>query len=155
MQNRTKRLPQGVAQEPLVGGQYTNGCDPRLLSDRTVLLTIPTFANEYRQPLINLIAQHRQELIAHTNWIIDVRGNDGGDDDTYYPLLSWLVPGEREDISAEWLATPANIEGEQQFCALYAPGDKECERVSAEAVSRMKSVETGSYIQQAEGPVVQ
>lgn len=127
----------------------------RPLSDRTALLTIPTFAGEYRQPLIKSIAQHRQELIAHTNWIIDVRGNDGGNDDTYYPLLSWLVPGEREDIGAEWLATPANIEGEQQVCALYSPGDKECERVSADAVRRMKSVGTGSYVQQEDSPVVQ
>ncbi len=28
-----------------------------------------------------------------------------GDDTTYYPLLSWLMPDEREDVGAEWLAT--------------------------------------------------
>jgi C-terminal processing protease CtpA/Prc len=118
------------------------------------LLTVPSFAGEYRQPLLKLIAQHREQLRAHTDWIIDVRGNDGGADDTYYPLLSWLMPDELEDIGAEWLATPANIEGERQRCALYAPGDKDCERASAEALSRMQSVATGSYVQQEDGPAI-
>jgi len=100
------------------------------------------------------MTQRRQELITHSNWIIDVRGNDGGDDGTYQALLPWLLADEREDIGAEWLATPANIEAERQFCALYAPGDKDCEEMSAEAVSRMKSVAAGSYVQQESGPVI-
>jgi len=126
----------------------------RALSGRTILLTLPTFAGDYRQPLNKLMTQRRQELITHSNWIIDVRGNDGGDDGTYQALLPWLLADEREDIGAEWLATPANIEAERQFCALYAPGDKDCEEMSAEAVSRMKSVAAGSYVQQESGPVI-
>jgi hypothetical protein len=127
----------------------------RALSGRTILLTLPTFADDYRQPLNTLMTRRRQELITHTNWIIDVRGNDGGDDGTYQALLPWLLADEREDIGAEWLATPANIEGERQFCALYAPGDKDCEEMSAEAVSRMERVAPGSYVQQEDGPVIQ
>lgn len=124
------------------------------LSKTTVLLTVPSFASQYRRPLITLIARHHEQLRAHTHWIIDVRGNDGGADDTYYPLLSWLMPDEFEDIGADWLATPANIEGERQRCALYAPGDKDCERDSAEALRRMQSVATGSYVQQEDGPAI-
>jgi hypothetical protein len=126
----------------------------RALSKTTVLLTVPSFAGQYRQPLITLIARHHEQLRAHTRWIIDVRGNDGGADDTYYPLLSWLMPDELQDIGAQWLATPANIEGERQRCPLYAPGDKNCENDSAEALRRMQSVAIGSYVQQEDGPVI-
>jgi hypothetical protein len=48
----------------------------------------------------HLIAQHRKALVAHTNWIIDVRDNDGGNDSTYYPLLPWLMPDQRESVGA-------------------------------------------------------
>jgi hypothetical protein len=125
-----------------------------LLSDTTALLTIPTFAGEYSEPLIHLIAQHGKALIAHTNWIIDVRDNDGGNDSTYYPLLPWLMPDERESVGATWLATPANIVGQEQVCTFYEPGDKECEKYSAEAIMRMRAVAPGSYAPQEDGPAI-
>jgi len=43
----------------------------RSLSAKTTLLTIPSFAGDYRQPLIELIAEHRRDLKSHANWIID------------------------------------------------------------------------------------
>ncbi|HSZ09536.1 MAG TPA: S41 family peptidase [Steroidobacteraceae bacterium] len=126
----------------------------RLLSDTTALLTIPTFAGEFREPLIHLIAQHRKALVARTNWIIDVRDNDGGNDSTYYPLLPWLMPDERENVGAAWLATPANIVGQELVCSFYEPGDKECEKYSAEAMMRMRAVAPGSYAQQEDDPAI-
>jgi C-terminal processing protease CtpA/Prc len=127
----------------------------KLLSEKTVLLTIPTFGGEYREPLVALIAKHRKELATRTNWIIDVRDNDGGDDTTYYPLLPWLMPDETEDVGVEWLATPANIEGHENVCGIVEPGDKECEKYQAKAVRRMQSAVPGSYVPQDDGPAVQ
>jgi C-terminal processing protease CtpA/Prc len=89
----------------------------------------------------------------HRDWILDVRGNPGGDDSTYYPLLSWLLT-EREDVQAQWLSTPANIEGREKICAMFEPGDKECESYSASAVNRMRAVATGTYVNQDPGPAI-
>jgi hypothetical protein len=126
----------------------------KLLSGKTALLTVPTFAGQYREPLVKLLAQHHRQLAARANWIIDVRDNDGGDDTTFYPLLPWLMPDEREDVGAAWLVTAANIEGQEKACALFAPGDKECEESLAEAVTRMRAASPGSYVQQEDGPLI-
>lgn len=125
-----------------------------LLSKQTALLTVPSFANEYRQPLIDLLEENRKALATHTNWIIDVRGNGGGSDTSYYPLLPWLMPDEKVEIGAEWLATPANIEGQERVCAVVAPGDKECETFAADAVKRMRTVSSGTYVAQEEGSAI-
>jgi Peptidase family S41 len=126
----------------------------KLLSGKTALLTVPSFAGQYRDPLIRLLAQHRKQLATRVNWIIDVRDNDGGDDTTFYPLLPWLMPDEREEVGAAWLVTAANIEGQEKACALFAPGDKDCGESLAEAVKRMHAASPGSYVQQEDGPPI-
>jgi hypothetical protein len=125
-----------------------------LLSDKTALLTIPSFAGYLREPLAALLRQNEKALASRPDWIIDVRDNDGGDDTTYGPLLPWLLPDETEQVGAEWLATPANIEGQQKICALVEPGNKDCEAFMAEAVKRMRSVEPGSYVSQQDAPAI-
>lgn len=125
-----------------------------LLTSGTALLTIPSFGAEYRQPLIALLEQRHRELIKHRNWIIDVRGNDGGDDGTYAPLLPWMMHDELVDVGSQWLATPANVQGERQACALFEPGDEDCERFAAQAILRMSNVPPGSYVSQYDGPLL-
>jgi hypothetical protein len=126
----------------------------KLLSERTALLTVPTFAGQYREPLIRLLAHQHKQLATRANWIIDVRNNGGGDDSTFEPLLPWLMPDEREDVGAAWLVTAANIEGQGKACSLFAPGDKDCEESLAEAVKRMRAASSGSYVQQEDGPPI-
>lgn len=144
---------------PDAGGASTEAASSRaptirLLSHSTVLLTLPSFAGQYHESLVTLLAQHRKALAARSNWIIDIRDNDGGNDSTYYPLLPWLMPDEREDVGAEWLATPANIEGQEKACALFGSDDKQCQTYMDEAVKRMRTVAPGSYVPQESGPVV-
>ena len=126
------------------------GAEPRIrtLSRHTIVLTLSSFANEQRAPLIALLARHRKELASHPNWIVDVRGNRGGSDSSYEPVLPWLLPDETVTVGAEWLATPANIRGQEQACARFSPGDLECEAFTKEALARMRSVESGKYVAQ-------
>lgn len=119
-----------------------------MLSKKTLLLTLKSFRPGNRVSLIALLKRHHEELAAHPNWIIDVRGNGGGSDSSYEPLLPWLLPDETVTAGAEWLATPANILGQEQVCARFAPGDPQCEKDSKEAVARMRSVKPGTYIAQ-------
>jgi hypothetical protein len=120
----------------------------RSLSQHTILLTLRSFANTQRDPLIALLSHHRKELASHPNWIVDVRGNTGGSDSSYEPLLPWLLSDETVTAGAEWLATPANIRGQEQACARFAPGDAQCESYTKEAVARMRSVASGNYVAQ-------
>jgi hypothetical protein len=151
---RTDARPENKSKQSPASGAMRAAPTVTLLSEQTALLTVPSFANEYREPLIALLEESRNALASHTNWIIDVRGNGGGSDTSYYPLLPWLMPDEKEDIGAEWLATPANIEGQENVCAVVAPGDKECETFAADAVKRMRTVPSGMYVAQEEGPAI-
>ncbi len=137
--------------------KISNAKEPQLrtLSRQTMLLTLPSFANQYREPLIALLKRHYKELANHRNLIVDVRGNGGGSDSSYEPLLPWLLSDETATVGAEWLSTPANIRGQEQLCARIAPGDALCEKDAKAAVTRMRSVEPGQYINQDDAGVVQ
>ncbi len=117
-----------------------------ILSARTIRLTLKNFEPYNRDALIALIEARRQDLEGHPNWIIDVRGNGGGSDSSYEPLMSWLMPDEIAAAGAEILATPANIEGWARICALAAPGDAECEKSVSDSIARMRKTPSGTYV---------
>ncbi|MCC7701124.1 hypothetical protein IGS59_02660 [Janthinobacterium sp. GW460P] len=141
---------------PAAQGQVAPSKEPalRILSDSTVLLTLPSFHGSYRAALASLLETHRGTLAARPNWILDVRRNGGGSDSTYAPLLSWISSGEMLTMGAEWLATPANIEGQEKVCAQLAPGDQACAAFAAQAVAQMRTVKPGQYAPQQSGGTV-
>jgi hypothetical protein len=144
-------LPQA---KPSTGSQPTTATprenDPKLqiLSSKTILLTLSGFGDENRVPLIALLQQNHAALAKHPNWIIDVRGNGGGSDSTYEPILAWLLPDEKVSVGDMWLATPANLEGQKNVCAILSPGDSECEKFAIDAVARMRNAPAGSLVPQ-------
>jgi hypothetical protein len=117
-----------------------------ILSTKTLCLTLKNFAPYNHDPLIALIKAHHEDLEGHPNWIIDVRGNGGGSDGSYGPLMPWLMPDQVASASAEILATPANIEGWTRVCALYAPGDPKCQDSVSDLIARMRKGVPGTYV---------
>ena len=120
----------------------------QILSPKTILLRLGSFDPWNREPLIALLRTNHAALANHPNWIIDVRGNSGGSDSTYKPILPWLLPDETVSVGEMWLATPANLEGHRNMCAIYAPGDSECEKELNEAIARIRKAPTGSLVPQ-------
>jgi len=118
------------------------------LSDKTILLKLMTFEAANREPLISLLQQNHAALAKHPNWIIDVRGNGGGDDSTWEPILPWLMPEEMVSVGAVWLTTPANLEGHKNLCAIIAPGDAECEKFTQDTIARTRNAPAGSLVPQ-------
>jgi C-terminal processing protease CtpA/Prc len=90
------------------------------------------------------IQTHRKDLEGHPNWIVDVRGNGGGSDSSYAPLLPWLMPDGYAGASTAMLATPANIEGWTRICGLIAPGGAECPL--NDSIARMRQAPSGTYV---------
>lgn len=120
----------------------------KVLSDSTVLLSLPSFHGRYRNTVATLFDNQRAVLASHPNWILDVRSNGGGSDATYAPVLQWISSGEMVNLGAEWLSTPANIDGQEKVCSLLAPGDQNCAAFSAQAVEQMRTVKPGNYVAQ-------
>lgn len=118
-----------------------------LLSHQTALITIPNFFPAAREPLAALIEQHRRDLAARPNWIVDVRGNGGGADTTYASLLPWLMPDGWIEVSERVFVTPNNLRAEQGICEEMAPRDAELARMCEAVVQRMRSASEGSWVQ--------
>jgi hypothetical protein len=119
-----------------------------MLSSSTALVTVPSFFPAAHAPLAALIEQHRRELEARPNWIVDVRGNGGGSDITYAPLLPWLMPDGWIDVSERVFVTAANVQAEEHIAQEMAPGDAESARISAATVQRMRAGREGDWVQQ-------
>jgi hypothetical protein len=58
-----------------------------LVSDRSALLTIPSFSPEHREALVALLAQHDAAIRARELLILDLRGNEGGSSTVGFQLL--------------------------------------------------------------------
>ncbi|WP_397396256.1 S41 family peptidase [Phenylobacterium sp.] len=116
----------------------------RWLSDKTVLVTLPTFDPAEREHLEALLVSQRRRLDRTPNWILDIRDNDGGSDSTYASLLDAIVISPRVEVGAEFLSTPANIANTQGVCRVYQ--DKSCEAAVAPLVSAMKAARPGDYV---------
>ena len=138
------------------GGQAAPSKAPtlQLLSSQTVLLNLPSFRGNHSAAMQALLDTHREELAARPNWILDVRRNGGGSDNTYAPLLQWISSGEMVRVGAEWLSTPANIAGQESVCALLAPGDAACAAFAGQAVSQMRTVKAGEFAPQQPGGTI-
>ena len=138
------------------GGQAAPSKAPtlQLLSSQTVLLNLPSFRGNHSAAMQALLDTHREELAARPNWILDVRRNGGGSDNTYAPLLQWIGSGEMVRVGAEWLSTPANIAGQESVCALLAPGDAACAAFAGQAVSQMRTVKAGEFAPQQPGGTI-
>jgi hypothetical protein len=126
-----------------------NGFEARLprlkiLGQDTLLLVVPSFKDPYQAPLAALLEAQRTALETHKYWIIDVRGNGGGADSTYEPLLPWLLDGDYLSHRLEYLVTPANIQAQEDICGLLAD-PAACRRQMAPAIQAMKSARPGSF----------
>ena len=142
--------------QPAASGQAAPSKAPtlQLLSSQTVLLSLPSFRGNHSAAMQALLDTHREALAARPNWILDVRRNGGGSDNTYAPLLQWISSGEMVRVGAEWLSTPANIAGQESVCALLAPGDAACAAFAGQAVSQMRTVKAGEFAPQQPGGTI-
>lgn len=156
---RTHLEIEPVAAPSLAQQVAGSGADPRLptlrvLSRRTLLLTLRSFNLGTREPLIALLKARRRDLEAHPNWIVDVRDNDGGFDGAFQPLLFWLLGNGSVNVGARVRVTPANIAGWEHVCDQMASGADACRATLAPTLERMKSAPAGSDIAQSEAPEI-
>lgn len=61
--------------------------DFRKLDQHTVLLTLPSFGGQHASIIDSLITHHFKDITTSENLIIDLRGNRGGSDFCYAPLV--------------------------------------------------------------------
>lgn len=87
------------------------------LSDSTVLLQLPSMDPTYRARFDSVVQANRDVILRTPNLIVDVRGNGGGADATYQPLLPLMYTDSIRSAGIQVLSTALNIANFQGFAA--------------------------------------
>lgn len=91
------------------------------LTPGTFYVRLPSFAYDQVEPIAELVRTHSVEIASSRNLIIDVRGNRGGTDDAYRPLLPYILTGPVRVMSVAFLSTPTLINGLRDYAVQQAP----------------------------------
>lgn len=82
----------------------------RKLSDKTNLLVIRSFNEGYRQLIDSVVTANHALITQAPHLIIDVRGNGGGSDFSFNPLLKYLYTHPYQRVTSQTLCTDDNID---------------------------------------------
>jgi hypothetical protein len=80
----------------------------RPLGDDAFLVRAPSFAVHHAPALAELLERHESDLRSRPYLVVDVRGNGGGGDGTWPPLLAPLYGGPMQRWPVLWRATEGN-----------------------------------------------
>jgi hypothetical protein len=78
------------------------------LNANTLYLRIPSFGYESKPAIDKVIAEYKEKILKTENFIIDLRYNGGGSDQSFSELLPFLYTNPIRSISVEFLSTPLN-----------------------------------------------
>lgn len=81
------------------------------LSDKTVLLTLPSFDYPFVDLIEHLVTKDLSIIAASKNLIIDIRGNSGGTDNAYQLLLPYIMSNSIRNMGVEYLASQTLVDG--------------------------------------------
>ena len=118
----------------------------RVLSAQTALLTLPSFGDHYAAPIEALVAAHHREIVSRPYLVVDVRGNGGGSDRSYGPLLPLVAANVTRTPNAEFLATPDNIAASEAVCKLPEVAAADCAKFMAPVIEAMKAAPPGTFV---------
>ena len=79
------------------------------LSPRTIMIRVPDFRPEHAGRFAALLAQHHDEIRATPHLLVDLRGNAGGGDSVYAPLMAYLYTRPITSVGAEVRNTGRNL----------------------------------------------
>jgi hypothetical protein len=126
----------------------------KILSENTALIAVPSFADQAGTALAQLLKEHESDIAGRPNLVIDVRGNGGGSDWTYAPLVALAEANIRRELGVLLLATAANSAANRNACDVLAPGSNECRKETQMESEAMDRALAGSMIPQPGDPAI-
>lgn len=115
-----------------------------LLSSTTLVLRIPAFDDG--GPLHALLERERAAMQRRPVWLIDLRGNGGGNDGAWWPLLARLGLYSRLSWGVDYLATPANAEAQRRLAQSIRAGDAGTATLVEALAVRLAAAPPGSWV---------
>lgn len=90
-------------------GKLESRTNIKILDDETVLLRFPSFEWGEKKNIDSLLQAYDQRLKKLPNWIIDLRGNDGGTDYAFSGLIPYIYTNPIKIKPDEFLSSKENI----------------------------------------------
>jgi peptidase S41-like protein len=118
----------------------------RILSTKTALIAVPSFETAFKGKVAKLVKDHRAEILKHPNLIIDVRGNGGGSDYVYSPLLPFIRANRVHQFGVEFLATLENVKATDTVAKEVAATCPECAASITTIAKRMQDAPAGTFV---------
>jgi C-terminal processing protease CtpA/Prc len=129
--------------------EETNGIEQRptleKLDGDTVLICIPSFMPEHYESIEKLIQDHHELLTTKTNLVLDLRGNGGGSDSCFNPLLPYVCSESIEVVGADVRATQGNIEYLQDLAKLHEFPEESLNQIKA--LSALMAQHLGGFVE--------
>jgi hypothetical protein len=85
------------------------------LSDKTVILRIPSFDGSMKKQIDSIIVTNMQTITKTENLIIDLQNNGGGSDESYEKLIPLIYTNPIRTVGLEYLSTPLNNKRMEEF----------------------------------------
>lgn len=85
------------------------------LSDKTVIIRIPSFDGSYKKQIDSVIDANMQIITKTENLIIDLQNNGGGSDESFENLIPLIYTNPIRVIGMELLSTPLNNKRMEDF----------------------------------------
>jgi hypothetical protein len=94
--------------------QEFDGYEPftsKKLDNKTLYIKLTSFSPGYKKKIDSLFKANEGALKTMPNLVLDLRGNNGGTDAAYQPILPYIYSNPVKNIGNDLYATEANIEG--------------------------------------------
>lgn len=85
------------------------------LSDKTVVLRIPSFDGSFKKQIDSVIVANMQTITKTENLIIDLQNNGGGSDGSFEKLIPLIYTNPIRVVGMELLSTPLNNKRMEEF----------------------------------------
>lgn len=109
-----KQIPKFKHLPPPAKDSLAKETSLKQLSDKTLLITLPSFEWDEKKKIDSIITKNQVLLNNTPNWIIDLRGNMGGNDFTYSPLIPYLYTNPIAIFPSEYWSSEDNIKNYEQ-----------------------------------------
>lgn len=81
------------------------------LDEKTLYIKVTSFSPAYEKKIDSLFKANDEALKTTPNLVLDLRGNNGGTDMSYQPILPYIYSDPVKNIGVDLYATEPNIEG--------------------------------------------
>jgi len=122
------------------------------LSDKTLLFRIPTFETYAKHDIDSLLKVNDPLLKRTENLVIDIRGNGGGSDISYYGILPLIYTNPLRSVNTTFLSTPLNNRRMEGYLSM--PGLSASEKKDIEAALKALRAHPGQFVNLNNGRIV-